>query len=103
MIVKLSYIKNKYGDTVENIIKFHEYNNEIEKVNKGIITGIGFSKAAQKYNEYFQKFLFESNKLASILGSVNADKIIQQIQRGLRVGSSPHTTVDTSFMDNYLK
>lgn len=29
------YIKNKYGDnTVENIIKFHEYNNEIEKLVK---------------------------------------------------------------------
>lgn len=93
------YIKNKYGDnTIENIIKFHEYNNEIEKVSKGIITGIGFSKAAQKYNEYFQKFLFESTKLANILGYQNADKIIRQIQGGLR---APTTQIDTSFLDNY--
>jgi hypothetical protein len=95
------YIKNKYGDnTIENIIKFNEYNNEIEKVSKGNITNIGFSKAAQKHSEYFQKFLFESNKLAYILGYQNADKIIKQIQRGLR---APTTQIDTSFMDTFLQ
>ena len=94
------YIEKTYGkNTIVNIIKFNEYNNECDKVSKGKINVNQFSEVAQKHNEYFQKFLFESNKLANILGYVNTDKIIRQIQKSLR---GPTTQIDTSFMNNYI-
>lgn len=96
-----SYIENKYGkNTIENIIKFNEYNNEKVnngKVNKGNISE--FSKVAQKHNEYFQKFLFESIKVKDILGYINTDQIIKQIQNHIR---PPTTPIDTSFMNDYI-
>lgn len=78
------YIDKKYGgDTLENIIKTHEYNKEIDNVRKGIITNVGLNRLAERYNQYFNSFLNQRNKLRKELDNKEIDYIIEEIKRSL--------------------
>ena len=93
------YIDKRYGkDTIENIIKFNEYNNEKYNVNRKILSNTIFNKIAQSHQLYYNTFISQSTKVKNVLGIDNTHNIIKLFRQEL-YGTKSH---DTSFMDGIL-
>jgi len=63
------HIDDTYGiNTLDNILKFNEFNNEIDNVKKNILKDTQMNRLAQKYNKYFNEYIKETYELKLIIG-----------------------------------
>ena len=63
------YIDDKYGiDTFDNILKFKEFNNEVDNVKKGQLKDSQMNRLAQKYNRYFDEYIKATYQVKLLIG-----------------------------------